>query len=410
MRVGKQLCELRNARGKNVVKKRLVALITVLCALWMLVGSGAGEASRLGAVSASGPDLCYSGCGGVYVPVQSAAYEQELVERINAERSGRGLPPLKRVAVLDDASRYHAADMALDDYFEHDSYDGDTRVCTWSERIVSYYGQYVALAENIAAGYSTPEAVLSAWMGSEGHRANILSEGVYELGVGYWAGAGRYGRYWVADFGRRAGVYPLIINQGASSTDARDVALYVYGEWSEIRLRNDGEGRSAWWPFSCTIDWTLARRTGTRTVYAEMRKGAQTASAEDSIQLELTGVALGDLPDRLTFVGSVVDGAASPGARVLIIENTVSHEPMQWTASSDAPWLHLSETTGNSPGSLWVVPQLSGLSAPGTLHGQVVITATGSGEVWNSPQVLDVTLHLVAGQLQRTWTPLVVRQ
>lgn len=392
-----------------MTRKRLLISGALLCALGLLTGSGAIEVSRLGYVSASGPDLCYSGCGGVYVPVQSVTLEQELVDRINAERNSRGLPPLKRVTTLDDASRYHAADMGLDDYFEHDSYDGDTLVCTWSERIESYYGAYVRLAENIAAGYSTPESVMGAWMGSQGHRENILSEAVYELGVGYWSGAGRYGRYWVADFGRRAGVYPLVINREASTTGSCDVDLYVYGDWDEIRLSNDGQGWSPWQAFANTLSWTLGRRAGERTVYAEMRKGALTASAEDCILLDLEGVALGDLPDTLTFVASGSDGVAAPGARVLIIENTMSHDPMQWTASSDVPWLQLSQTAGSGPGSVWVVPQLAGLSGPQTLRGQVTVAATGAGEVFDSPQVVDVTLYMVHGGLQRTWTPLVAR-
>ncbi len=57
-------------------------------------------------------------------------------------------------------------------------------------------------AENIAAGQSTPEAVMKGWMNSAGHKANILNCGLTELGVGYAAGSGAdYGQYWVQDFG-----------------------------------------------------------------------------------------------------------------------------------------------------------------------------------------------------------------
>ena len=45
-------------------------------------------------------------------------------------------------------------------------------------------------------GYSTPEAVVNAWMHSEGHRANILSANFTTLGVGYVAD----GRYWTQWF------------------------------------------------------------------------------------------------------------------------------------------------------------------------------------------------------------------
>jgi uncharacterized protein YkwD len=40
--------------------------------------------------------------------------------------------------------------------------------------------------ENIADGYSTPRALVSAWMHSAGHRANILSTHFHRLGVAGW--------------------------------------------------------------------------------------------------------------------------------------------------------------------------------------------------------------------------------
>lgn len=57
-----------------------------------------------------------------------------------------------------------------------------------------------AMAENIAAGQPTPEAVMSAWMNSAGHKANILRRGISRIGVGLATG-GPYGIYWVQNFG-----------------------------------------------------------------------------------------------------------------------------------------------------------------------------------------------------------------
>ena len=45
-------------------------------------------------------------------------------------------------------------------------------------------------------GYSSPEAVMTAWMNSAGHRANILSANFTTLGVGYGADGG----YWTQWF------------------------------------------------------------------------------------------------------------------------------------------------------------------------------------------------------------------
>ena len=56
---------------------------------------------------------------------------------------------------------------------------------------------YSHAGENIAMGYSTPEVVVSAWMNSEGHRANIFSASYTELGVGYVADGGYWTQWFV---------------------------------------------------------------------------------------------------------------------------------------------------------------------------------------------------------------------
>lgn len=235
-------------------------------------------------------DALYEGCGGQTAPIINNDFEQEVVELVNQVRASNGLPPLKRNQELDQAARYHAADLAQDDYFDHDSYDrvGQTLTftCQWSSRVSSYYPGYSSLGENIAGGYSTPEQVMNGWMGSSGHRANILSTSNREIGVGYQTG-GYYGSYWVQDFGSRSSVYPLIINNDAATTLSRDVDLYIYGDWDEIRLRNDAGSWTAWQPFSPNLAWTLAGINGNRTVSAEMRRaGGYSSSASDNIQLQ----------------------------------------------------------------------------------------------------------------------------
>jgi len=249
---------------------------------------------------ASGPragqsGIDYSGCGGVTAPGVNPAHEQQVVELVNAARASNGLPPLKAVTNLVQAGRYHVTDLGQDNYFDHDSYDRSggslTYVCAWSVRISSYYAGWQALAENVAAGYQTPQAVMDAWMNSPGHRGNILSSQAWELGVGYYEGSGSYGRYWVQDFGRRSGIYPLVINQEAKTTFSPHVTLYIYGSWAEVRLRNESGAWSQWIPFQNTLDWQVEAQNGLRTVWAEMRTGGQTVSSSDSIDLLPTTLA-----------------------------------------------------------------------------------------------------------------------
>ena len=56
----------------------------------------------------------------------------------------------------------------------------------------------LSCAENIAHGHQSPQGVLSSFMGSPGHRANILMDGLTHLGVGVHTGAG--GPWWTLDF------------------------------------------------------------------------------------------------------------------------------------------------------------------------------------------------------------------
>ena len=51
---------------------------------------------------------------------------------------------------------------------------------------------YRTAGENIAMGQQSPQAVVDAWMNSEGHRANILNSSYTQIGMGYVAD----GNYW----------------------------------------------------------------------------------------------------------------------------------------------------------------------------------------------------------------------
>jgi uncharacterized protein YkwD len=231
-----------------------------------------------------------TGCSGSAPAATDAAWEQQVIELVNLQRKANGLPPLKQVTSLTDAARWYAKDMVDDDYFGrgHDTYDRSggrlVKVCAWSARIGAFYTGWSALGENIADGSSSPQAVVTGWMDSSGHRANILNADYRETGVGYRAGASR-GHCWVQDFGRRSGVHPVVINDEAAGTDSRFVSLNVYGAWSEIRIRNDNEAFGPWQPFTNTLAWTLADVDGLRTVDVEMRRGSTTETARDTIVL-----------------------------------------------------------------------------------------------------------------------------
>ena len=120
------------------------------------------------------------------------AYEQEVVTLVNAERAKYGLSALTLDAALCGYARVKSQDMHDQGYFSHTSPSYGSPFDMMRSFGVSY--QYAG--ENIAMGYSSPAAVVNAWMNSEGHRANILSANYTLIGVGYVADGG----YWTQWF------------------------------------------------------------------------------------------------------------------------------------------------------------------------------------------------------------------
>jgi hypothetical protein len=241
--------------------------------------------------------------------------------------------------------------MAQDNYFQHDSYDRVNNqlqlACKWSTRVGNFYPGWSHLGENIAGGYSTPADVMNGWMNSSGHRANILSPSFSEIGIGY-----AKGNNWAQDFGWRSDSYPIIINNDAGATDSQNVSLYVYGSWSEIRLKNDSGSWSEWKPFNNTLTWQLPNSAGLHAVSVEVRDGAKSATGMDSIQLNSTAPSLpvlGPLPSSLHFYYSRADGRISPAQTALTPANTGNQEPLNWTVTVQAGPFSVSPAQGATP-------------------------------------------------------------
>jgi uncharacterized protein YkwD len=136
------------------------------------------------------------------IPSDNEAYEQEVLTLVNTERQKRNLSPLAWNENLARAARYHAADMATNGYFDHDSMarpansprSTPRRIGTCQQRVTAF--DPTASGENIAHGQSTPAAVMKSWMNSRGHRENILRPTNATLGIGF------VDTHWVQYFGR----------------------------------------------------------------------------------------------------------------------------------------------------------------------------------------------------------------
>jgi uncharacterized protein YkwD len=128
-----------------------------------------------------------------------AAYEASVLSLVNQERAKAGCPALTADSRLAKAAKGHSADMAARNYFDHTTPDG----VTFATRISNAGYRWSAAAENIAAGQKDPAAVMTSWMNSAGHRANILNCGYRNLGVGLAYNAKKT-PYWTQDFGTPA--------------------------------------------------------------------------------------------------------------------------------------------------------------------------------------------------------------
>ncbi|MBK8051345.1 MAG: CAP domain-containing protein [Anaerolineales bacterium] len=121
---------------------------------------------------------------------------------VNAERTAHGCSPLNTNSALTSAATKHSSDMANNDFFSHTGSDGSQ---PWDRMTAAGYNWSNA-AENIAAGYTTPAEVVDGWMGSSGHRKNMLNCDLKDTGVGYIylandPGNEQYQHYWTQVFG-----------------------------------------------------------------------------------------------------------------------------------------------------------------------------------------------------------------
>lgn len=119
--------------------------------------------------------------------------------------------------------------------------------------------------------------------------------------------------------------------------------------------------------------------------------GATNSPQSIAVTLVISSPSLGVTPSAIVFNG--FQGQPNPGPVQMSISN-LGGGSVNWSASSNAPWLSLSSTSGTAPSTVNVQADIAGL-AIGTYSGSITVTAPGAS---NSPQVIPVTLT-VAGLL-----------
>jgi uncharacterized protein YkwD len=122
----------------------------------------------------------------------------EMASLTNTERQRAGLAPLTVSPLLMRAAQLHADQMASLGQMAHVL--PGARYPEPEDRLAAVGYSWQAYAENVAYGQGSPAAAIGSWMGSAGHRANILNPGLRELGTALAHGSD--GRpYYVQVFG-----------------------------------------------------------------------------------------------------------------------------------------------------------------------------------------------------------------
>jgi uncharacterized protein YkwD len=191
---------------------RTVTLVLASCAVLPAAAHAAPTASASGAR----PGACSAAAAHVSVSSETiATAASATLCLLNAERSRRGLKPLRMNARLAGVARAHSADMVRRGYFEHNSPNGRT---PFDRILATKYvprGASWALGENIGWGtdvLAQPASLVKAWMKSPSHRANILNARFREIGVGIVPGVpvrngdldGQAGATYTTDFGHHS--------------------------------------------------------------------------------------------------------------------------------------------------------------------------------------------------------------
>lgn len=120
----------------------------------------------------------------------------EMIGRINQARAEEGLSPLQLDAALCGAAQIRAKELVQHIAADHRRPDGRECFTVLAEQGISYR----TAGENIAAGQPSVEEVMTDWLNSPGHRANLMQTAFGKVGIGLYYEPGGYGYYWVQVF------------------------------------------------------------------------------------------------------------------------------------------------------------------------------------------------------------------
>lgn len=274
---------------------RFVCLLVLLAAALM-----AGSLPAAGAPAPSEPEAFAP----AYQPVNQSpelfAHEARSVYLTNLERRQAGLPPLRWNRELTLAARWFSWDSVENRDYQWIGHE-DTLGGEMGDRARRFGYPGFAGAENAAwsSVLFTPDALIGLWMGSDGHRSNLLGSGFTEIGLGVYRQPTNGATYAAQMFADDPAFSPLIIENEAPAVTSPQVTLYQHAPAAPGGLTGLGPpeqvafsdsacfGGAAWLPYDrAEYTYTLPPGEGWKTVYSRLRDSlGRTATASDAVYL-----------------------------------------------------------------------------------------------------------------------------
>ncbi len=110
------------------------------------------------------------------ISVSYSAMENEIINLINTYRTEKGLSQLNIYNIVSSEAESHTNYMIETGQVNHANFGRR------HQNLVNF-ANAKSVAENVAYGYSSAQAVVNAWLNSEGHRKNIENADFTDFGI-----------------------------------------------------------------------------------------------------------------------------------------------------------------------------------------------------------------------------------
>lgn len=223
-----------------------------------------------------------------------------IIVATNLERVTLGIAPLKENSALRAAAEAKVADLFARQYFEHESPTGEGP--SDLARTAGY--AYILVGENLALGnFENDQAVVTAWMNSPGHRANILKAGYQEIGVAARKGTYEGRAVWIAvqEFGTPRAACPNTSTELSLQIDTNNAKLDAV----EAELRERKQSIDATSPHDPSYNAQVDAYNALVAEYNTLLRTTRALVDDYNAQVRTFNTCLAQYTEQLTFSPSV---------------------------------------------------------------------------------------------------------